>query len=293
MLRYFILLLFIFISKYSFTQSRFDQVEIKSHQLRENIYMLEGSGGNIGLFIGQNEVLIIDSQFAPLSDKITAAIREISDLPIKWLVNTHWHGDHTGGNENFAGQGAIIVGHKNVLKRLSEESTRGDRVIPPANESARTDVAFERDLTLNVSGYNIYVHHVANAHTDGDSFVMFTKDNVLHMGDCFFKDRFPYIDLNSNGSVKGYLAAVEGALMMVNDETTIIPGHGSVADKEDLKSFQKMLSTILSRMEDEVSSGKSLDEIDVSKITEGYDGWGEGYINYDRIVEVIFNDLSK
>lgn len=292
MLRLLLSALLMFFASLILAQSRFDQVVIKPHQLRDNIYMLEGSGGNIGLYIGKEEILIIDSQFAPLSEKITQAIREISDLPIKWLVNTHWHGDHTGGNENFANHGAILVGHDNVLKRLSQESIRGDQVNPPAPEKAWSDISFDKNLTLNISGDKIYVHHVDDAHTDGDAFVFFTDQNVLHMGDCFFNGRFPFIDLSSNGSARGYLSAVEGALMMVNEETTIIPGHGNIGDKDDLMSFHKMLDTLIKRMEALLKDGKILEDIDVKEFTKGYDGWGEGFINYDKITQVLFADLS-
>lgn len=274
-------------------QSRFDNVEIKAHKIKDHIFMLEGSGGNIGLYIGEEEVLIVDSQFAPLSKKITGAIRKITDLPIKWLVNTHWHGDHAGGNENFASQGAIIVGHRNVLERLSKPSQRMGRVNPASPEKARTDVAFEKDVTLNLTGKSIYVHHVDNAHTDGDSFVLFKDENVLHMGDCFFNSRFPFIDLSSDGSVKGYLSAIEGALMMVDDDTVIIPGHGDIADKSDLKAFHKMLSTLIGRMEPAMKNASSLEDISVEEITRDYESWGEAFISGERMVRILYDSLSK
>ena len=273
-------------------QSRFDKVQIKPHQITENIYMLEGSGGNIGLFIGKNEVLIIDSQFAPLSDKIKTAIRKISDKPMKWLVNTHWHGDHTGGNANFASEDLTIVGHKNVLHRLSHENNRMGRIVPPAPEAAWSDVAFETEMTLNVSGYNVMIQHVENAHTDGDSFVFFGDDNVLHMGDCFFKGRFPFIDLSSKGSVKGYLKAVEVALMIVNDDTVIIPGHGAIAGKEDLVDYHQMLTTVISRMEKAMKKTDILSDISTADIVKGYEDWGSGFINSDRMVETLFKGLE-
>lgn len=274
-----------------FAQSRFDKVEIVPHQIKENIYMLEGAGGNIGLFIGENEVLIIDSQFAPLSDKIKAAIRSISDKPMKWLINTHWHGDHTGGNENMAQEGLTILGHKNVQHRLSTENQRMGKTLPPAPESARTDVAYDTKMSLNISGYQILVQHVENAHTDGDSFVFFVKDNVLHMGDCFFKDRFPFIDLSSDGTVSGYVKAVEAALMIVNDDTVIIPGHGEIANREDLKRYHIMLTTIIPRMEEAMAETDVLSDISVAEITAGYESWGEAFISSERMVETLFKGL--
>ncbi len=275
-----------------FSQSRFDKVEIKPHKITDNIYMLEGSGGNIGLFIGENEVLIIDSQFAPLSDKIKAAIRGISSKPMKWLINTHWHGDHTGGNANMATEGLTIVGHKNVLYRLSHENMRMGKTMPPAPEQAWTDVAFEKELSLNISGYNIMVQHVENAHTDGDAFVLFGDDNVLHMGDCFFKGRFPFIDLSSAGSVQGYIKAVEVALMMTNDDTVIIPGHGAIANKNDLRDYQVMLTTVVERMQKAMKKTNLLSDIPTDEIVAGYEGWGAGFINSKRMVETLFKGLE-
>ena len=253
--------------------------------------MLEGSGGNIGLYVGEKEVLIVDSQFGPLSEKITTAIRAVSDLPIKWLVNTHWHGDHTGGNENFAKQGATLVGHKNVLKRQREGSD-GARKVAPATQDARVDITYDNNLSLNLNGYDVYVHHVDEAHTDGDAFVLFKSDNVLHMGDCFFNERFPYIDLSSGGSVKGYIKALEGALMMIDEETVIIPGHGRLADKADLMSFYNMLKTITKRMEEAMKETDLLSDISVEEIVAGYDSWGSGFINNERIVEILFKDIN-
>ena len=276
----------------AFSQSRFDNVEIKPHQISENIYMLEGSGGNIGLYIGKNEVLIIDSQFAPLSDKIKAAIKQISDKPIKWLINTHWHGDHTGGNANFSEDGVTIVGHQNVLYRLSHENKRMGQVIPPAPEKAWNDIAFGDDLTLNLSGYNVLIQHVENAHTDGDAFVLFADDNVLHMGDCFFKNRFPFIDLSSNGSVEGYLKAVEVATMMVNDDTVVIPGHGHLAGKSDLIAYHTMLSTLIERMKGAMQNTDTLADISTEEIVKGYEDWGNGFINSKRMVETLFKGLE-
>jgi len=271
------------------SQSRFDKIEIKTHPITDNIYMLEGSGGNIGLYVGENEILMIDSQFGPLSKKITSAIRSLSDLPIKWLVNTHWHGDHTGGNENFAKQGVTLIGHENVLKRQREGSSI--RKIEAASIEAQVDITYSNDLSLNVNGYDIYVHHVDDAHTDGDAFVFFTKDNVMHMGDCFFNGRFPYIDLSSGGSVKGYLRALEGALMMSDDDTVIIPGHGKIASKEDLKSTHTMLNTLINRMEAAMVSTDLLSDISINEITAGFEGWGDGYISDERIVEILFKGL--
>ncbi|MDG2448965.1 MAG: MBL fold metallo-hydrolase [Saprospiraceae bacterium] len=284
--------LIVFFSTYSQAQSRFDKVQITPHQITDHTYMLEGSGGNIGLYIGQNEVLIIDSQFAPLSDKIKAAIQRISDKPLKWLVNTHWHGDHTGGNANLSTEGLTIVGHKNVLHRLSHENKRMGQTVPPAPEAAWTDVAFNDELTLNVSGYNVMIQHVENAHTDGDAFVLFVDDNVLHMGDCFFKGRFPFIDLSSNGSVEGYLKAVEVAMMMVNDETVIIPGHGALAGKKDLMDYHTMLTTVIERMKEAMKTTDILSDISTEEIVKGYEEWGRGFINSKRMVETLFKGLE-
>ena len=232
-------------SLWAFSQ-RFADVVIKTHEVGEQIYMLEGAGGNIGIFAGDDGVLMIDGQFSDLSEKIKIAIDSISDHPVKYLVNTHWHGDHTGGNANFAKDGATIIAQHEVRKRLSVDQVRPfGRTTPAADTLAWPTLSFGEDLEIHMNGESVQLMHVHNAHTDGDSFVFFPMANVLHMGDCFFKDRFPFIDLDMGGSVSGAISAIEAAMMIIDEDTVIIPGHGSLANKEDLRRYLAMITTCL------------------------------------------------
>jgi len=275
-------------------QSRFDDVVIKTYKLTEQIYMLEGSGGNIGVFVGEDGVFMIDDQFAPLSDKIKSAIKDLTDKEIIYLVNTHWHGDHTGGNENFGNDGAIIVAHENVRKRLSTEQHNKafNRTTPPSPKIAWPSITFDENMSIYLNGEQMMLIHVHNAHTDGDAFVFFPNSNVLHMGDCFFKDRFPYIDIGSGGSVKGAIKAIETAMMMIDDDTKIIPGHGTMADKSDLAKYHLMLTTMYERVHEKVLAGKSIEEIKAANLTSDYPGWGDGFINDEKIVDIIWTSID-
>ena len=294
MLRLLAILSFFMISQFALlAQGRFDAVVIKDHKLTDNIYMLEGSGGNVGIYINDDEVLMIDDQFAPLSDKLKAKIKELSGGKTTKLINTHWHGDHTGGNENFGKDGAMIIAHENVRGRMSKEVVRGDRVSPPSPAIALPVVTYKEGMQLYIMDEPVMITHMHRAHTDGDSFVFFPESNVLHMGDCFFKNRFPFIDLNSGGSIDGVIKAVEVALMLVDDKTQIIPGHGSMASKSDLVDYHKCLTTVRSKVAQHIKEGGSLEGLDPAIITEGYEEWGGGFINAEKITQTIFNSLSS
>jgi glyoxylase-like metal-dependent hydrolase (beta-lactamase superfamily II) len=285
-------LLFLIMGSLSFAQSRFDDVTITETHLTDHVYMLEGSGGNIGLIIGEDGALLIDDQFAPLADKIKAKVKELNDGPIAYVANTHWHGDHTGGNETFGTEGATIIAHKNVRERMSTEYTRGDRVVPPSPAGALPVITYGEDLQLYFSGVELHAIHVDHAHTDGDAFIWMPKENVLHMGDCFFNKRFPYIDLNSGGSVNGAIDAVSAALLMVDEQTQIIPGHGPMANKADLEAYLHMLKDIRTRVNAFITMGKGLEGVDVSVVVEGYEELAWGFINSERLVEIFYNSLS-
>ena len=274
--------------------AQWDDVNIKVNPVQGNVYMLEGRGGNMGLFVGEEMSLLIDDQFAPLSDKINAAIKTVSDKPLHYLVNTHWHGDHTGGNANFAEQGATIVAHENVRARLSTEQKRPFRnPTPAAPEAAWPDITFDEKMQLHLSGESIQLIHVHNAHTDGDAFVFFPQSNVLHMGDCFFKDRFPYVDLGSGGSPDGAIKAVEVALMITNEDSKIIPGHGSLANRSDLLRYKEMWITMRSRVKDAIADGNTLEELKEANLTDGYEGWGDFFISDEKMIEMLFNAYSE
>jgi glyoxylase-like metal-dependent hydrolase (beta-lactamase superfamily II) len=245
-----ILLALILTSTLACAQGRFDKVEITVEKVTENLYMLQGAGGNIGISTGEDGVFMVDDQFAPLSEKIQAAINTISDKPVKFLMNTHFHGDHTGGNINFEAKGALIVAQDNVRKRLSENKTEGLPVI-----------TFSNDATFYMNGNDIFLTHVHNAHTDGDALVYFAQSNVLHTGDTFFNGRFPYIDLKRGGSLKGDIAAAKKGLMIINDDTKVIPGHGSLATKADYQSYHDMLVGINTNVSKAIKEGKTEDEV--------------------------------
>lgn len=253
--------------------------------------MLEGAGGNIGISIGEDGVFIIDDQFAPLSDKIKSAIIALSDQPLKFLVNTHHHGDHSGGNENMAKAGATIISHNNVRQRL--ESKLRDGTYRP--KEALPVITYRDSLNININNEAIAVFHVANAHTDGDSILYFTESNVLHTGDTYFNGRYPYIDLNSGGSVNGYIEAVKRGLMVINGDTKIIPGHGKVSNESEYKDFLTMLTTIRDNVQKAIDDGKTEDEVKTdTSLTQIYDdlGYGTGFINSERIRLTFYKSLN-
>ena len=239
----------------SYAQGRFDTVEITVAPVSNNIYMLQGAGGNIGISIGDEGVFMIDDQFAPLSEKITAAIKTISDKPVKFLVNTHFHGDHSGGNANFEAAGTMIVAHDNVRKRLAENEKTANAGLPV--------ITFSDDATFYMNGNDIFITHVHNAHTDGDALVYFIQSNVLHTGDTFFhgSHKFPYIDINRGGSLLGDIEAAKKGLLMINDSTKIIPGHGPVATKAEYQKYHDMLVGIYKNVSQAIKEGKTEEEV--------------------------------
>ena len=247
----------------AFAQNDFSKVQIKTTNLAPGTYMLEGGGGNIGVSVGEDGVIVIDDQFAPLSDKIKFAIAQITDKPVLFLINTHWHGDHTGGNENFAKDGAWIVAQDNVRTRMSAEQFNKtfNRTTPPSPEKALPVVTFSQNIDFHLNGQDIHVFHVENAHTDGDAIVQFQDRNVVHMGDCFWNGIYPIIDVSSGGSLRGMIRAVSDALLLVDGTTKIVPGHGPLGSREDLRAFRDMLMEVERRVQPMVAAGQSVDEI--------------------------------
>lgn len=235
-------------------QGRFAKVEIKVQKITDNMYMLQGAGGNIGISTGDDGVFMIDDQFAPLSEKIQAAIATVSDDPVTFLMNTHFHGDHTGGNINFEAAGAIIVAQDNVRKRLAENTKEGLPVI-----------TFSDDATFYFNDNDIFLTHVHNAHTDGDALVYFAQSNVLHTGDTFFNGRFPYIDIKRGGSLAGDIEAAKKGLMLINENTKIIPGHGALASKEDYKNYYHMLQGIHKNVSEAIEKGQTEDQVAIDE----------------------------
>lgn len=276
-------------------QNDFAGVEVKAIPVAGSVYMLTGSGGNIGLCVGEDAAFLIDDQYAPLTEKILAAVRSVTDQPVRFVLNTHWHGDHTGGNENFGKAGALLVAHENVRARLSTEQFLAafNRTVPPAPRDALPVVTFTEAVTFHLNGEEIHAFHVDPAHTDGDSVVIFRQANVVHMGDLFFNGRFPFIDLSSGGSFPGLIAAVERVLAMVDDETRIIPGHGELGGKQDLEAYLEMLKKVRSRVEPLVRSGKSLDEVLAARpLADFPETWGQGFMNPDTFLRIVYESLS-
>jgi glyoxylase-like metal-dependent hydrolase (beta-lactamase superfamily II) len=277
-------------------QQDFSKVQIQTVDVAPGVHMLVGSGGNIGVSSGSDGVLIIDDQYAPLTDKIRAAVGAISKDPIRFLVNTHWHGDHTGGNENLGGAGAVIVAHENVRRRMSTEQVSEffKRTTPASPKAALPVMTFAEDVSFHVNGDELHVFHVDPAHTDGDSIIHWKNANVFHMGDLYFSGGFPFIDLDSGGSVDGVISATEKVLALANDSSKIIPGHGPLSNKKELTAYRDMLKTIRSRIQSQVTAGKSLEEVKASGPTKEWDETlGKGFINGERLTEFVYRSLSK
>jgi len=276
-------------------QRDFSQVEIQTTQVADNVYMLQGAGGNIGVSAGSDGVFVIDDQFAPLSEKILSAIAELSDKSVSYVVNTHWHGDHTGGNENMGAAGAVIVAHENVRQRLSTKQFMKafGREVPAAPDAALPVVTFSENTTFYFNDTQIQIMHVPAAHTDGDSFVFFTEANVLHMGDTFFNGFFPFIDQSSGGTLDGLIAATEKAVALVNDDTDIIPGHGPLSKKADLENYHTMLNEVKSIMTPLVESGQTRDAVVAAKpLGELGESWGNGFMKTDVFTGIVFDVMA-
>lgn len=271
---------------------RFATVEIKSQALADGVAVLFGAGGNIGLSYGEDGTILIDDQFAPLSPKIKAAINLLGAEPAKYVINTHWHGDHSGGNENFGKTGSLIMAHENVRVRMLGEQTSGRGNTTPSPKEALPAVTYADGVKMHLNGDVMHVIHVANGHTDGDSIIFWEKANVIHMGDMYFNQvTLPFIDLNSGGNAKGVLAAAEKALSLANDNTQIIPGHGPMASKTDLIAYRDMMKDVIDTVGEAKKSGKSLSAVQAMKPAEKYDTNADAFIKGDAFVEAVYNSL--
>lgn len=265
------------------------EVQINPDKVTDNIYLLYGAGGNIGLFLGEDGAVMIDDQFAKMSDKIMSVVDSLSETPIRYLINTHWHGDHTGGNAYFAEKGATIVAHENVRERLSHDQIRPfGRSTEAAPEIAWPTLTYNDEMQIHINGESLQLIHHHNAHTDGDAFIYFPSYNVLHMGDCFFRNRFPFIDVQMGGSPDGLIEAVAGALMLCDEDTKIIPGHGILSDKQDLLDYHQMLKIMRDRVKAEIKKTTAEDALDFASLTKGFEAWGTGFISGEKFVKTLY-----
>ena len=274
----------------------FDKVQITTEKINATTYMLTGAGGNIEVSVGDDALFLIDDQYAPMTAKIQAALAAISSKPVKFVINTHWHDDHSGGNENFGKADAVIVAHENVRKRMSSSQLIAflGRTVNASPKAALPVVTFTRDMTFHLNGEELYVVHMPNAHTDGDAIIKFRKSNVVHMGDLFFNKNYPFIDISSGGSIDGVIAAADKVLAEADDATRIIPGHGALASKADLAAYRTMLAAVSSRIKVLVREGKTLEQVQAAKPTADYDAaWGKGFIPPARMVEMVYQDLKR
>ncbi|HEY8520175.1 MAG TPA: MBL fold metallo-hydrolase [Gammaproteobacteria bacterium] len=277
-------------------QQDLSAVQIQTEQVADGLYMLVGAGGNIALSVGDDGALIVDTQFAPLTEKIQAAIRAAGGGDVAFVINTHWHGDHTGGNENFGKAGATIVGHANVRVRMSTEQFNAtfNSTTPPSPAVALPVVVYPERTTLHWNGHTINIFHVPNAHTDGDSIVHFTDLNVFHMGDTFVNGGYPFVDVSSAGSVDGIIAAAEAVLARSDAGTRIIPGHGPLADREDLERFLEVVKAARDRIQSLIDQGRSVDEVVAAKPTAEWDAeWGAGFMNGETFTRLVYQSLSR
>jgi cyclase len=273
----------------------FSKVEIKTTDLGDKVYMLEGQGGNMTVAVGDDGIIMVDGEFAPLHDKIKAAIATVSPLPIKYLINTHFHGDHTGGNEPFAKDGAVIVADPNVKARLAAGTTNGltGAKVPPAPADALPTKTYSNSTRIVLKGRVAELKHIANAHTDGDTYIWFKTANVLSTGDTFTNGRYPNIDFANGGNIKGMIAATGVYLKLVNDKTRIVPGHGPIADKAALMDYRTMLITARDRMAKLVKDGKSEDEVIAATPFADLDTkWAPTELAAKNFVRVVYHSLA-
>ena len=274
----------------------FSAVEIETQQLADGLYMLIGSGGNIALSTGPDGSVLVDTQFAPLNAKIVAAVRAAGGGDVKYVINTHWHFDHTGGNEPLGKAGAVIIAHDNVLARMSSEQFLAalDRREPAAPAAARPVVTFPTRTTFHLNGNTVNVVHVENAHTDGDSIVHFTNANVIHTGDTYMKDIYPFIDVSSDGSIDGFIASSAAVLARSDANTKIIPGHGALANKADMQRFHDMLVKVRGNIQTLLEQNKTEDEVVAAKPTAEFDAaWGQGFMNPEQFTRFAYQSLKK
>ena len=280
-----------------FAQQDFSKVEIKVTKVSGNIYMLEGSGGNIAASVGEDGIVIVDDQFAPLAEKIQAALKGITDKPVRFIINTHYHGDHTGGNEPFSNTGSTVIAQDNVRKRLESGGTAGNggsikMENKPAPKAALPIITFENDVTVHLNGEDIRALHFPAGHTDGDAVIFFPKNNVVHMGDDFVRYGFPFIDVASGGSVQGMISAMEKAITMLPPDVKVIPGHGALSNLDDVRAFVKMLKETSAAVQSAIDRHQTVEQMKQAKVLAPWEKFSGDFINTDAFIETLYNSLT-
>ncbi|MFQ6045306.1 MAG: MBL fold metallo-hydrolase [Gemmatimonadales bacterium] len=277
-------------------QQEMEDVQITTTAVAPGVYMLQGRGGNLGLSVGDDGAFLVDDQYAPLTEKILTAIGEVTDKPVRFVINTHWHGDHTGGNENMGKAGAIIVAHENVRYRMSSEQflEAFNNRVPPSPPAALPVITFTDAITFHWNGDDIHVFHVHPAHTDGDAIIHFTRSNVIHMGDTYFNGMYPFIDVSTGGTIHGIIAAADQVLALTDAETKIIPGHGPLSNAEELTVYRDMLIEVRNRVAKLIAEGKTRDEVIAAKPTADLDAtWGGGFMQPDVWVGLVYDGMME
>jgi glyoxylase-like metal-dependent hydrolase (beta-lactamase superfamily II) len=274
----------------------FSKIEVEATRIAEGVYALKGAGGNLGLVVGEDRAFLIDDQYAPMVPKIRAAIAAITDKPVSFVLNTHWHGDHTGGNEAFAESGTLVVAHDNVRTRLSSDQVMAafDRTIPAAPKGALPVITFNDQITFHVGGHTVRTIHIPSAHTDGDAIVHLPETNVIHTGDLVFYGLYPVVDYSNGGSLKGMADATAHLLEISNADTRFIPGHGPAqVGRRELAEYLEMLRVVHARLETLIGEGKTLEEVIAAKPTAEFDEkWGKGFLPPDRWVRINYQGMT-
>ena len=274
----------------------FKDVEINTIKAGDGVYMLTGKGGNLGLSVGDDGVFLIDDQFAPLTGKIQAAIARLSDKPVRFVLNTHWHPDHTGGNENLGASGATLIAHDNVRTRLSVDNfiEMFQMDAPAMPKTGLPVITFNEAITFHINNDDIRAWHVEHAHTDGDAIVHFRQANVIHTGDIYFAGMYPFIDSGSGGSAEGCIRAINQVLEIANEKTVIIPGHGPISNRQELTAYRGMLKTISEHIKVRLRNKDSLEQVQADGVTADFDAaYGAGFIKNEQFVKMLYQDLSR
>ena len=269
---------------------------VTTTDLGDGLYMLQGRGGNVGVLAGEDGVFVIDSQYADMAPGILSAINEIAGEKPRYLVNTHWHGDHTGGNAIIGEAGATIIAHNGVRDRVTVDVTRDffgqETTTPAAPEEAWPVITFNDQMTLYLNGQTVRLIHAPDAHTDGDTFIYFEEANVLHTGDLMFNGMFPFVDITSGGSFSGFAAASQAMSDTIDDQTRIIPGHGALATKADIGATLDMLDGVVSAVQAEIDAGKDIEAVlEAAPLTPWVDDWATGFMTEPRFTRLVYADL--